>query len=236
LPKEDFGPTDLSPTEIAGIESDLGGRVWFLIAKDQSFVNKMPWYYPVSGQWNGYSPFESMGDIEITDLSQLPELIMDNEVFFLLLGKNEGAFWWAKKRERGEGGPAEVGFDAAFVIEQEKQKKDVVGFYHTHPNFSASPSSRDDRTMKAWVFSLGKPLVCVIDGIDGCKAWWYINDECAPVELKVKDLGRKIVGESPTTTNIEVFVPTPTEIKLDTTIGDKIPEVQKTELFFKAGE
>lgn len=190
----------------------------------------MPWFYPFSGQWNGFSPFEPMGDLEINDLSELEGLVMDNEIFFLLLGKIEGGFWWGKKRERGEGGPAQVGFDADYALEQEMQHKNVVGFYHTHPNFTASPSLRDHRTMRAWVLSLGKPLVCVIKGVDGCKAWWYIDDESEPLEYRVKDFGRSIAGESPATTNIEINID---PIILNKIPEKEIPEVQKTELFFE---
>jgi hypothetical protein len=58
-------------------------------------------------------------------------------------------------------------------------------------------SSRDDRTMKAWVLALGKPLVCCISGTDGLRAWWYLNDEDPPVEYQVKSLRGLVFGVTP---------------------------------------
>lgn len=41
--------------------------------------------------------------------------------------------------------------------------KFLIGWFHTHPkNCSLSPSSEDERTMKSWVRTLERPLLCGI--------------------------------------------------------------------------
>jgi hypothetical protein len=60
----------LSPSDIGVI----GGRVYFLIGKDLSFCNLHAWWYPISHQWNGDSPFRHYGDKEISSLQELSGL------------------------------------------------------------------------------------------------------------------------------------------------------------------
>jgi len=50
-----------------------------------------------------------------------------------------------------------------------KEKKDIVGVYHTHPYSSAIPSSWDKETMK------NDLSVWLIAGIDGVKAYIWDN-------------------------------------------------------------
>jgi proteasome lid subunit RPN8/RPN11 len=65
--------------------------------------------------------------------------------------------------------------DAAGVLAREESKGDVVGFYHTHPAGPPEPSQRDVRTMRAWVSSFGKPLLCLIES-DGELAAYRFSD------------------------------------------------------------
>jgi len=74
-----------------------------------------------------------------------------------------------------------------YDLEDEKKElppkdRPVVGFYHTHPGFTATPSFIDHGTMGAWVNCLGKPLWCVIKGVDGIRAFLYKDDESYPSE------------------------------------------------------
>lgn len=113
---------------------------------------------------------------------------MMNEQCWVLLGRMKDDLWWGEKVQPFEGSPASVAFDPDFVTKRDDQYHDVVGFIHTHPTFTAHYSMRDDRTMRAWVLSLGKPLVCCIIGTDGLRAWWYLNDEDEPFELQAQAL------------------------------------------------
>jgi proteasome lid subunit RPN8/RPN11 len=119
---------------------------------------------------------------------------MTNEKCWVLLGGVNEGLWWGKMSHQTQGSPCSVDFNYDWTIHREETKGDVVGFLHTHPNFSAHPSCRDDRTMKTWVLSFGKPMVCCIAGIDGLKAWWYYDDESDPVEQPVKKIGHLIFG------------------------------------------
>ena len=96
-----------------------------------------------------------------------------------LVGVRQGRFMHARRVRPTKGDPASVAFDAAWVNDREETKGDVVGFYHTHPSGMPCPSARDDRTMHAWVGSLGKPLLCLIEADGRVHAWEYADDESA---------------------------------------------------------
>jgi proteasome lid subunit RPN8/RPN11 len=101
---------------------------------------------------------------------------------WILLGSRQGAFWHARCKRPTRGKPASVAFDAAWVLEREERHADVVGFYHTHPDGPPTPSDRDLRTMRAWVSSFGKPLLCLIES-DGKLAAYRFDDDRSRGEL-----------------------------------------------------
>ena len=47
----------------------------FLVSKDLKSIESFPWYYPISGHWGAYSPFEAFGPIEIDELEKIKFLI-----------------------------------------------------------------------------------------------------------------------------------------------------------------
>ena len=51
--------------------------------------------------------------------------------------------------------------------------------------------------MRAWVTCLGRPLVCCINGTDGLRAWWYLNDEDPPVEYQAHKVRDRVFGITP---------------------------------------
>ena len=51
------------------------GFFYLLVAQDISSIVNMPQYYPYSGQWNGYSPFEKVRPVEIEDLRHLAHIM-----------------------------------------------------------------------------------------------------------------------------------------------------------------
>lgn len=120
-----------------------------------------------------------------------------NEHCWVLLGHVEGDLWYGRMRKMTSGTPCSVAFDADWVTKREEEHGDVVGFYHTHPSFPAYHSSRDDATMQQWVCSFGKPLACLIQGVDGLRAWWYTDDESPPEEYQVKRLDKLLFGVTP---------------------------------------
>ena len=120
---------------------------------------------------------------------------MAREQCWILLGGVNELLWWGRMRRETIGDPASVSFNPHYILQREEKRGDVIGMFHTHPSFYASPSDRDHRTMRQWVSCLGKPLVCVIDGIDGLRAYWYMDDESDPIEASaVKELDNHIVG------------------------------------------
>ena len=77
-----------------------------------------------------------------------------------------------------------VEFEAAWVLDREEQKGDVVGFYHTHPSGQPAPSRRDVRTMRAWCGSFGKALLCLIEASGNVAAYRFDTDESEGIELE----------------------------------------------------
>jgi proteasome lid subunit RPN8/RPN11 len=98
------------------------------------------------------------------------------EQCWALIGQHRGPIWFARRLGRWTGQPDRVEFDAAAVLRREEQRRDVVGFLHTHPHCAARPSQRDIDTMRAWVSAFGKPLVCLIEGTDGLAGFRFDDD------------------------------------------------------------
>lgn len=121
-----------------------------------------------------------------------------NEESWVLTGGVLGRLFWAHLSHRSEGHPGSVDFPYNWFIKREETKKDCVGMYHTHPGFSATPSLRDYSTMRGWITCFGKPLMCLIEGIDGLKAYWFFDDEseCIPCHT-VKQFGQLIIAVLP---------------------------------------
>ena len=118
----------------------------------------------------------------------------ENEQSWICTGGIMGRLWYGHLSHESEGHPGAVGFPASWVNAREKTKHDIVGFKHTHPSFTATPSLRDHATMHAWVCSFGKPLMCLIEGVDGLKAYLYYDDESDCIRCDtVKQFGQLIV-------------------------------------------
>ncbi len=133
------------------------------------------------------------------------------EHMWVLIGEYQGDLWHGRMYPMAAGSPALVSFNGQQVLEQEEKYGNVVGFLHTHPSFTSHYSSRDDRTMKAWVACFGKPLVCAIKGTDGLTAWWYANDEDAPEFYQVKRIGKILFGVTPELYELDIAGQDPAE-------------------------
>ena len=48
--------------------------VYLLVAKDLSSIVCLPHQYPISGQWNGYSPFEEIDPVTIEKIEDVKTL------------------------------------------------------------------------------------------------------------------------------------------------------------------
>ena len=90
----------------------------------------------------------------------------DNEIFYAIFGKRIGKYFFGKIDFFHEGVPTKVDFDSKRIIDEIESGKNLLGFYHTHPNMPAYMSQTDYATMKAWVDCEGKELLCLIDGHD----------------------------------------------------------------------
>lgn len=127
---------------------------------------------------------------------------MNIEECFVLMAKfRAGRFWVARPDKYTTGEPASVRFDPDYIWENRKR---LLGWWHTHPHWTAYPSSTDYQTMHAQVCSIGKPLLCVIEGTDGLRAWWFFDDESFAVEGSIWRRGNTYVGRMPKRTKNKV--------------------------------
>jgi len=123
----------------------------------------------------------------------------DNEVYHGLVGQIFGRYWWARSlNDDAEGTPGSVNFNWKVIDDRETSHGDVIGFYHTHPHFPGMPSSIDYSTMKTWLISFGRPLLCLIEGTNGLNANWFRDDETPHVRGKIWKIGKFYFGIVPT--------------------------------------
>ncbi len=99
------------------------------------------------------------------------------EECWILVGQHCGRIWFARMTNHCEGKFSSVEFDGTVALEREEHRRDVVGFFHTHPTGSIQLSQRDVLTMRAWVSSFGKPMLCVVKGEDELAGYRFDNDE-----------------------------------------------------------
>lgn len=120
------------------------------------------------------------------------------ERFFPLTGlEKEGVFVLYKTPSYLRiGTPTLVEFDGESIVRDPLVLTILQGFYHTHPNFPATPSGIDIQTMNAWVVAEGKPLACVIKGIDGVRCFLFISDELPYIEIEVIEFVTDMDGDS----------------------------------------
>lgn len=128
---------------------------------------------------------------------------MHNEECHILLGRRIGPFWFGRFVGYWQGKPSHVDFDPEFVESREDSHGDVVGFWHTHPATEASPSNTDYGTMGGWTVSFGRPMACVIQGVDGLRAHWFVDDESVHIETSIKQVGKYMFGIYPNKKQLE---------------------------------
>lgn len=118
-------------------------------------------------------------------MSKHTQITMKNAVehCWLVVGRRCGPIWLGARVQLTTGSRTRVGFDPHWAIEREESVGDVVGFYHTHPGGSRTPSQRDENTMRSWTDAFGKPLLCFIEAAGRVSGFLYedFTDEGRPV-------------------------------------------------------
>ena len=110
------------------------------------------------------------------------------EQCWALIGHQQGRVWLGQRVQPTTGKPVSVEFDGQWVLEREERHGDIIGFCHTHPGGSPEPSTRDLQTMRAWVGSFGKRLLCLIEPGDLVTAFRFDDDGCQGIELSLCEL------------------------------------------------
>lgn len=120
---------------------------------------------------------------------------MTNEEVYLLFGFQLGPFWCGRIVEKSynEGSPCLVSFESVYDFALKNLDK-LIGFYHTHPSFTADYSTTDHTTMCGWSVTSGKPLMCLIQGVDRLANWCYTDEVNDPKEFKVHKIGKWFWG------------------------------------------
>lgn len=98
------------------------------------------------------------------------------EQCWTLVGARRGRIWLARRIDHRRGEPLSVNFDGPNVLDREERRRDILGFFHTHPSGPPLPSRRDVRTMRAWCSAFGKPLLCLIASPLGLAGFRFDND------------------------------------------------------------
>jgi proteasome lid subunit RPN8/RPN11 len=105
------------------------------------------------------------------------------EECWTLVGNRRGNIWLARCIDHRHGEFASVHFDGPGVLDREERRRDVLGFFHTHPSGPPLPSSRDIRTMRAWCSAFGKPLLCVIASPGSLAGFLFGDDSSTGIPL-----------------------------------------------------
>lgn len=108
------------------------------------------------------------------------------EECWLLVGEHRSGIWLGRLVDHTTGKPASVEFNGPAALAREEQLGDVIGFFHTHPDCEANLSQRDIHTMQAWTSAFGKPLVCLIEGTNGLRAYRFENSESQGSAMRVE--------------------------------------------------
>jgi hypothetical protein len=118
------------------------------------------------------------------------------EECWVLTGQRRGGVWMLRRRRYSVGEATTVAFDAPWVLSREETHGDVLGFLHTHPTGSPTPSRRDLRTMRAWTGAFGKPLLCLIAAHRGMAGYVFDReDQCEIARIVQFDRGVTVVVE-----------------------------------------
>lgn len=96
-----------------------------------------------------------------------------NEECWFVFGKNLFGLYIGILHYHSKGTFCRVDFDC----EEALSSKKLLGFYHTHPGGHPSPSLIDDETMRSWVKSEGKPMLCGIKSGDIQRCYLYYRSK-----------------------------------------------------------
>lgn len=143
-------------------------------------------------RWTEFCPYEE--DRPWPDPWNHPHPYNENEVFYAVFGKRIGKIWVGRLQYYTEGKPAHVKFNPDKILEREKKKGDLIGFYHTHPNMNNGPSPTDWAAMQAWTSATGKHLLCAIKGKNGLAGWWFDKDIEDFALTKASKFGKMMIG------------------------------------------
>lgn len=109
------------------------------------------------------------------------------EECWFIYGKKIGSCWIGRLKYHSRGAAASVDFDWSLAT-----NKNIIGFYHSHPGGCPEPSTRDDKTMSAWVRAEGRSLLCGIFGHRDHKCYVYRKNNhgnmvCFLINAKIVD-------------------------------------------------
>lgn len=98
----------------------------------------------------------------------IPMIKFNREKCWFLVGKKIGQFYVGKIVYHSQGNTLKVDFDWESAVNER-----VLGFYHTHIDGLPYLSDEDETTMRAWVRSEGRSMLCGVITDESQSCWIF---------------------------------------------------------------
>lgn len=114
------------------------------------------------------------------------------EECWFLHGVEIGSYYIGRLVYHSKGTAGMVEFDWSKAVES-----NLLGFYHSHGAGDPYLSNEDTTTMRAWIRSEGRPMLCGVFGNDKQQCWVFYRDDgtIKHCPIRTRIMGSFFVGK-----------------------------------------